>query len=62
MSIYIGPNVLLIPYFVIMLFAICVATSISLLAPVEISFKAICSAARPPSNDTNFSSISVLEI
>jgi len=40
----------LIPYFITISVATCVATSISLLAPVEISSKAIFSAALPPNN------------
>ena len=51
----------LIPYTVIMSLAIPVATSISLLAPVDISFNAIFSAALPPSKAIIFSSNSVFE-
>ena len=58
----IGLKFSLMPYFTIIFFAISVATSISLLAPVDISFNAIFSAALPPKRATNFSSISVFEI
>ena len=58
----IGPKLSLIPYLVTISLAIFVATSISLLAPVEISSRTNFSAALPPSNATNFSFISVLEI
>ena len=59
---HIGPTVSLIPYTVTISFAISVATSISLLAPVEISFSAIFSAALPPKSAISFSSISVFDI
>ena len=52
----------LIPYTVTIFLAISVATSISLLAPVEISSNTSFSAALPPSNAINFSCISVLDI
>ena len=58
----IAPTRSLIPYFVTILLAILVALSISLLAPVEISFKINFSATLPPSKDTIFSSISVFDI
>ena len=57
-----GPIISFIPYFTIMSFAICVATSMSLLAPVDISSNATFSAALPPSNAISFSSISVFDI
>ena len=58
----IGPTISLIPYIVTISVAILVATSISLLAPVEISFKANFSAALPPNSAINFSCISCLDI
>ena len=56
------PNLSFIPYLVIIDFAIAVALSISLLAPVEISFITISSATLPPNSEIICSSISVFEI
>ena len=56
-----GPILSLIPYIVTIFFAISVATSKSLLAPVETSFSINFSDALPPRSAISFSSISVLD-
>ena len=58
----IAPTLSLIPYLVTIFLAICDALSISLLAPVEISFKIKASETLPPSKETICSSIAVLDI
>ena len=56
------PTLWLIPYFVTIEFAIFVALSISLLAPVDISSNINSSEALPPNSDIICSIISVLDI